>query len=512
MARAEIRLLGGFEVRRGDAVVPREAWRHRRAAELVKMLALAPDRTMHRELVLDALWPDLSPAAAAANLHKAAHLARAALGPRAVVLRNELVALWPDSPVTVDAVQLELDASTALRDGDPARCAEVAASYPGELLPDDRYASWSELPRERIQSLRLALLRQAGQWALLLAEDPTDEEAHRNLMRAHAGAGRRSQALRQFDRLRDALDADLDVQPSAESVALYDEIANEPLHASPIQYVRRGGVSVAYQRVEGGMAPLLLIPGWVSHLALDWQEPRWVEWCERMARFATIVRFDKRGTGLSDRPTGIQPLEERMRDARSVLEAAGFDRAHVMGWSEGGPLAILLAATYPDVVESLVLYGTQACFHRTDDYPWGYGLDELDEIDADIERDWGLLAWARMLAPAGDERFTQRWAAYSRAAASPAAASALNRANMAIDVRDLLPMIRVPTLVLNRSGDRIAPAPAGRYMAEHIPGARFIELAGEDHLLWLGDLEQLCGPIEEFVRIVDGRTPPRWSG
>lgn len=148
-------------------------------------------------------------------------------------------------------------------------------------------------------------------------------------------------------------------------------------------------MSIAYQVVGEGAHDLLMIPGWISHLGLDWEEPTWVRWCERMTVFARLVRFDKRGTGLSDRPPGVPTLETRMEDARAVLDAVGLERAHVMGWSEGDPLAVLLAAAHPERVQSLVLYGTQACFAPKQDYPWGFERTDPGEISAAIEEAWG---------------------------------------------------------------------------------------------------------------------------
>ena len=266
----------------------------------------------------------------------------------------------------------------------------------------------------------------------------------------------------------------------------------------PVHYVRNGEVSIAYQVVGEAPIDILMIPGWISHLAMDWEEPTWLRWCDRMTSFARLIRFDKRGTGLSDRPPGVPTLEERMGDARAVMDAVRVDRAHVLGWSEGGPLGVLLAVTYPERVQSLTLYGTQSCFRRTTDYQWGMEPHTLEERLSFIEKEWGQLAFAQRFASHGDDRFAQQWAAYQRAGASPSAAAALAKANSEIDVRPLLPAIRVPVLVLNRRGDPIGPPEAGRYMAERIHGARFVELVG-DHVMWLGDVESLCGEIEEFI-------------
>lgn len=267
----------------------------------------------------------------------------------------------------------------------------------------------------------------------------------------------------------------------------------------PVQYARSGELNIAYQVVGDGPADLLMIPGWFSHLALDWEEPTWVRWCERLASFARVIRFDKRGTGMSDRPPGIPTPDERMADARAVMDSAGLTSAHVLGWSEGGPLGILLTVAHPERVRSLVLYGTQATFRRRDDYPFGDYEEETEEWYAEFESGWGTVDYALLTHPDADPVFARRRALYMQSAASPAAAVALAKSNALIDTRDLLPSIRVPTLVLNRRDDPVGPEPTGRYLAERIPGARFVALEGDEHLPWLGDAEAFCAEIQHFV-------------
>lgn len=218
-----IHLLGGFEVEVNGRPVPPGAWRHRRGAELIKLLALAPGHRLHREQVMDALWPDLSPDAAAANLRKATHHLRRALGtPDPVVTEGGCVALCPDWPVSTDVETFEAAAREALGAGAEA-CAAAAAFYGGELLPDERYASWACEPRERLRLRYIQLLKLAGRWEAVLDVDPANEEAHRALMRGHIEAGNRQAALRQFARLREALRADLGVGPDRTSVELYEK-------------------------------------------------------------------------------------------------------------------------------------------------------------------------------------------------------------------------------------------------------------------------------------------------
>jgi class 3 adenylate cyclase/pimeloyl-ACP methyl ester carboxylesterase len=267
----------------------------------------------------------------------------------------------------------------------------------------------------------------------------------------------------------------------------------------PVRYARSGELSIAYQVVGDGPEDLLMIPGWFSHLALDWEEPSWVRWCERLASFARVVRFDKRGTGMSDRPAGIPTPDERMADARAVMDAAGLTSVHVLGWSEGGPLGILLTVAHPMRVRSLSLYGTQATFRRRDDYPFGGSDEESEEWYAELESSWGTVDHVLLTHPDADPLFAQRRALYMQSAASPAAAVALAKANALIDTRELLRSIRVPTLVLSRRDDPVGPEPTGRYLAERIAGARFVALDGDEHLPWLGDAEALCTEIEHFV-------------
>jgi class 3 adenylate cyclase/esterase/lipase len=200
---------------------------------------------------------------------------------------------------------------------------------------------------------------------------------------------------------------------------------------------------------------------------------------------------------MSDRTPGVPTPDQRMDDARAVMDAAGLSQAHVIGWSEGGPLAVMLAVTYPKRVRSLVLNGTQAAFRRRDDYP--YGDEESEAEYADIERNWGSEDFARWFAPDEDQATIARFASYQQAAASPSAAVALARANSEIDVRGLLASVRVPTLVLNREDDPVAPGPARQYLAERIPRARFVALEGSAHLPWLGEMEPYCAEIEHFV-------------
>jgi DNA-binding SARP family transcriptional activator len=221
----EVRLLGGFSVTVDDRPVSVDAWRSRRAADLVKLLALQSDHRLHREQVMEALWPDLSSDAAAANLRKAVHYARRAMETEeAIATGSGMLALWPHGALDVDFDRFLWDSDEALSSESRDACALLVEKYPGELLPADRYEAWAEDPRARAQARFVAVLKGAGEWDRVLSIDPTDEQAHRALMQHHLVAGNRREAIRQFERLRDALREHIGVGPDPLTVALYEKV------------------------------------------------------------------------------------------------------------------------------------------------------------------------------------------------------------------------------------------------------------------------------------------------
>ncbi len=274
--------------------------------------------------------------------------------------------------------------------------------------------------------------------------------------------------------------------------------------ASPrVSYARSGHVNIAYQVVGDGPVDLVFVMGWVSHLECFWSEPGFARFLTRLSGMARLILFDKRGTGLSDRvsESELPTLEQRMDDVRAVMEAAGSDRAVLMGVSEGGPLCALFAATHPDRTAGLVMIGSYARRMRDAGYPWGVLPAERDRFCQTILDEWGGPVGLDVRAPSrlNDPAFRDWWASYLRMGASPGAAVALTRMNAAIDVRDVLPSIRVPALILHRTGDRCLLVEEGRYVASRIPGARFIELSGDDHLPFVGDQEPTLEAIRIFI-------------
>ena len=242
----------------------------------------------------------------------------------------------------------------------------------------------------------------------------------------------------------------------------------------------------------------MLVSGFISHLEKDWEDPRHALFLERLGSFSRLIRFDKRGTGLSDRPTALPDLRTRMEDVRAVMDAAGSERAVLFGYSEGGAMSLLFAATYPERVSALILYGVFAARTHSDDYPWAPSSSERAAYAEQVEREWGWEADMSRMCPNADEAMARWWGERARAAASPGAARALITMNSTADVRHVLSAVRAPTLVLHRSRDKDVRIEEGRYIGDRVPGATFVELSGEDHFVGI-DPDQIVDQVERFL-------------
>lgn len=278
-----------------------------------------------------------------------------------------------------------------------------------------------------------------------------------------------------------------------------------------VSYARSGSVNIAYEVIGSGPVDLIFVMGWVSHLEYFWREPSFARFLNRLASMARLILFDKRGTGLSDAVpvTELPTLEQRLDDVRAVMEAVGSERAVLLGVSEGGPMCSLFAATYPERTEALIMIGSYARRLRDADYPWGPTREERDAFCQRIVDEWGGPVGLEERAPSkiGDAAFREWWASYLRMGASPGAAVALTRMNAEIDIRGVLPSIRVPTLVLHRAGDRCLRIEEGQYLASHIRGATFVKLEGDDHLPFVGDQDAILNEIQAFIARTHARTP-----
>jgi class 3 adenylate cyclase len=277
------------------------------------------------------------------------------------------------------------------------------------------------------------------------------------------------------------------------------------VEAPEVRYTKSGPVNIAYAVVGDGPFDLVYIVGSVfTALETAWDGPPG-DFYSRLAAFSRLIIFDKRGTGLSDRVNGVPDPETRMDDVRAVMDAADSKRAAIMGVSEGGPMTLLFAATYPERTAAAILYGTGASFRRTDDYPWPMSIEQRLGAAEKRERLWGdpkyVEALLEGLAPsvAHDPEVKKWWVRYVRASASPFAAGNLLRMNAELDVRHVLPALRVPTLVMHRSGDDSISIEEARYVAERIPGAKLVEVPGRDHAVWV-NADIVVGEVERFTR------------
>jgi DNA-binding SARP family transcriptional activator len=390
----EIMLLGRFVVRVDGQPVPAGAWRHKRAAELVKILALADAHRLHSEQVMDLLWPDLAPDAAAGNLRKAVHFARACLGSAAAIARTgEMLELCPEGQVHVDAVSFEAAARAGHTD--------ALGTYQGELLPEDRYAPWAEEPRERLRALYLRLLKTAGRWERVVEVDPTDEEAHRALMQRAIDAGDRRGAVRQFERLRERLRADLGVGPDRKSVALYERAISmggpglptatertRALLARGLVQLNTGELDQAEQAArhartlaieaslgrEIGEASSLL--GILANLRGEWKQ-------QFRAEFTAAVRADPDASVhvldahlcLSEAclhgPAGHHGMTEYARELQSIAERAGSVQGQALAQFLLGEAELLsgrLGAAHQLLTSAVTLY-QQAGPHQDRHWP-----------------------------------------------------------------------------------------------------------------------------------------------
>jgi len=274
-------------------------------------------------------------------------------------------------------------------------------------------------------------------------------------------------------------------------------------------YARSGDVHIAYRVFGDGPHDIVLVPGTLSHVELYWELPANEYMLKRLTSFARVIVFDKRGQGLSDR-VADQTLEERIGDVRAVLDAAGSKHAAVFGWSEGGPMSLMFAATYPERTSALVLYGTFASMKAE---PWALTQAQFDQFLGLLEEHWGegILVGPNAPGMRMDKAFVDWFGRLERASASPGAILALFRADYESDVRNVLPSIRVPTLILHRRDDSLVPVAVGQYLAQEIVGAKYVELPGADHMLqslYPDLLELLLDELEEFITGTRHRADP----
>jgi DNA-binding SARP family transcriptional activator/pimeloyl-ACP methyl ester carboxylesterase len=445
-------------------------------------------------------------------------------------------------PGELDALrfeQLAAEGNAALADGDAVTAArrldEALRLWRGAALADMDSVPFARAEASRLEEERLAALESRAEALLacgrhrdLIAELETLTTSHplregfwRQRMLALYRAGRQADALRAYRELRETLVAELGIEPGLELRDLHARILRQDAGLDGADRATTGqpaaaavprtryaqtddGIHIAYQVLGEGEQDILFVPGLMSHLELLWEDDETADFYRRLAKLGRLIMFDKRDTGLSDRAPGDMSLEERMEDVRTVMRAAGSSRAVLFGYSEGAPMSILFAATYPGRVSALILGSASARWFPAPGYPCGPGSQEMYDALVDIATHrWGqgaTLDWY-LQSRAGSSHARQLFGRFERMAVNPSAFLRMLRMIRDIDVRAVLPAIHVPVLVIQRLGDRITPPCHGRYLASHIAGARYFEQPGDHSLRFAasGDSDALCAEIARFV-------------
>ena len=544
----EFRILGPLEVTAGGQ--PLEVG-GARARAVLAMLIVHANRVVPADRLAEELWPGQPPGKAAASLQVRLSELRKAF--RSAGEADRLVTRPPGyllrvAPGELDAARfaaLAAQAGAALTGGDPSAAAgqldEALALWHGDPLAGLDAAPFARAEAGRLAEARLAALESRAEAALacgqppgglvagletLTAAHPLRERLWGQLMLALYRAGRQADALRAYRDLRALLVRELGIEPGPDLRDLHARILRQdPALAGPaapgggpdvppIRYARSDdGVHLAYQVLGQGERDIVFVPGLMSHLELLWEDPETAGFFRRLAGLGRLILFDKRDTGLSDRVPGDSTLEERMNDVRAVMQAASSAQAVLFGYSEGAPMSILFAATYPERVTALILGSAAARWFPAPDYACGPETEEMYQALTGIaEHRWGqgdTIDWY-LPSRSGSAHARQLVARFERMAISPSGFLRMVRMIREIDVRPVLPAIHVPTLVIQRLGDRITPPFHGRYLAAHISGARYFEQPGDHSLRFSGsgDSDALCAEIAGFLAGTTQRRDP----
>ena len=542
-----IYLLGRFEVRCGEQIVIDSSWPRRKAATQLKLLALNKGRWIHREQIVELLWREPEPSAAAVNFRKNLHYLRSTfaehgLASPVVSSAADLLAISPDTWVDFEAFRSQTQIARA-SGTDTELYEEALALYAGDLLPADRYEEWTEPVRDELKTLHNDLLMELSQLyesqgkvepaverlERLLKADPVREEAHRGLMRLFARSGSRDKALRQYQKCADLLRRELGMEPSDEIETLRAEIAGgraattssrasdsqqgiamvprsqhgatadgvRPAIEPRIQYARTtDGVSIALWTVGKG-TPFLHMPAPpASHIQLEWQIPEVRRWYERLAERRTLIHYDCRGSGLSDREVGEFSIESHLRDLEAVVDRLGLSSFVLAGGVHAGPVALAYAARHPGRVSRLVLWCT---YGRASDLL--ASSPQLQAVRALMEMDWVVatetIANIAFGWSAGED--SRRFAEYLRQCTTQRTFAACLAATNAFDVTDLLPELTMPVLVLHRRQLAYPHVDMASRLASQIPNARLVLQEGTSIAPYLGDTDAVFEAIDDFV-------------
>jgi DNA-binding SARP family transcriptional activator/pimeloyl-ACP methyl ester carboxylesterase len=530
----EFRVLGPLEARDGSARVTLGG---RKQRALLARLLLDVNRTVSVERLVEDLWGVEAPDSAVKMVQIYVSQLRKLLPSQVLLTRppGYTVELDPDTLDVVRFRRLHEEGRTLLARGDAASAAarlrDALGLWRGPALAE--FAEpFAAVEGAHLEELRLTCVEDrvdadlavgshdalVGELETVIARHPHRERLRGQHMLALYRAGRQPEALAAYQQYRRTLDDDLGIVPSQRLKDLERQILRQdpeldpapahrhgPAGGEDVRYVQSGDVSIAYQVVGDGSFDLVLVHGWVCSFHAGWEYEPLARFYRRLASLGRLILFDKRGTGLSDRVSGIAPLEDRIDDVRAVMDAVGSERAVLLGISEGGPMITLFAATHPERTRALVAMGTFARRTPAPDYPIN-----IPTLSVSPEG-WGLpiaRRWVAERAPsaAHDDDAVRWYSSYFVRGASPGAAMALRAMNDEIDVRSVLPTIHVPVLVIYRSQEFLRDA--ARYMGERIPHARVVELPGADHVPWEGDQEAVLGEIERFLTAAEVQSEP----
>ncbi|TQV82246.1 alpha/beta fold hydrolase [Denitrobaculum tricleocarpae] len=480
-----------------------------------------------RDVLATLLWPDADQEDSRARLRRTLYKVRTAFGADIIEADRDRLQFSRYLEVTCDAYDFE----AACNRGEFAAAARCYSSdYLSGFALDDcpEFEDWVFYRREALRSRLINALERLVEESLeegknrdaitaatrLLSLDPLSESAQRYLIRAHLKAGNRAAAERQYTICVKLLRDELDVEPAAETTQLLIDPSLRPSRSqvaavrSQTRYAASGSLHIAYQVIGDGPLDIVLVPGFVSHVERVWEDARCRKFLTALSGIGRLILFDRRGVGLSDRVGAIPSVEATAQDILSVMEAAGSKRALLFGASEGGPGCIQFAADRPDRLAGLILYGSLAKGSRAKDYAFAMSRRQYDVWLERLIQEWGGPAEIAFFAPSfvGDRQAENWWAGLLRSASSPGAIKGVLEALRDIDVRSLLPDITTPTLVLHRRGDRAVRPEAGRYLAQTIPAARFVELEGDDHWFWAGDQDCLLREIKGFAKTLNPST------
>jgi DNA-binding SARP family transcriptional activator/alpha-beta hydrolase superfamily lysophospholipase len=534
-ARVALRVLGPVRLEHESGAFEPGA---RREQALLALLA-AEARPMSRARLAAMLWPDAGDVDARGRMRRLLHELSSRVGHNALVTDRQTVALAHDVCAATDLASLRRSLAQGLyrstEDASEESFAALehaarlaAAEFAEGLALDecDELSAWLQRQRESLRQARAQALAQIvtrlegaqqHERALhhaqdLVAIDSLNEAAQRRLIRLYAAAGQPRAAMQQFERCRQILHDELGVEPEAATLQVADEIhvrdasrttlTDNPPAPVAVRFTRSGDVHLAYQMLGAGPLDVLFISGFVSNLEQVWEPGGPAAFFRELARDFRLILYDRRGVGLSDRTVDPADTSVSSADALTVLDAAGSRRALVFAVSEGGPIAIRLAVEHPERVAGLALWGTLARGTAAHDYPWALTAERYERwLDALVAQ-WGRPAAIDAFAPdhASDPLVQRWWARMLRLGSSPRCMHAVLRTLALSDVRALLPQVRVPTLVMHRTGDRAVRVDAGRQVATAISGAQWLELPGTAHWWWLGETAPIIDAIKGFAQ------------